>query len=202
MEGGTRVIGIAGPSCSGKTSVSDRLVKIIGSARCAVLRLDNYYRPLDHLPMEERAKWNFDSPDALDHERFLADLVTLLAGSPVRQPTYDFAKHTRKAETTMTTPAPYAIAEGTLLYHWPEIRDRIELRVYLHADPEECLQRRIERDVLERGRDEPGVRRQWEETVWPMHRAYLLPTRQWAHLALESADPDEAARTIVAHIGA
>lgn len=194
------VIGIGGPSGSGKTTVADELRRRLGGERCAVVRVDDYYRDLVHLPLEQRAAWNFDAPDAIEHERVIADLEALAMGLAILSPVYCFVTHTRTAKTHAVAPAPVIIVEGTLALHWRELRDMMGVRAYVHADERVCFERRMRRDVGERGRDPDGVRLQWQETVWPMHALYVLPSRAYADITLDGNDPTGAAGDLERHV--
>jgi uridine kinase len=193
---GRLVIGIAGPSGSGKTTVADALARRLGPAGCAVVRVDDYYRELAHLPIEQRARWNFDAPDAIEHELLIADVEALIQGRAISSPVYSFSEHTRTGETRSVAPAAHIIVEGILALHWRELRDMMDLRVYVHADERVCLERRMRRDIEERGRDPDGVLRQWQETVWPMHVLYVLPTRAYADMVLDGNDAQAGAETL------
>jgi len=192
------LIGIAGPSCSGKSEVSRRLARIL---RAPVLAIDHYYRDLKHLSLEERAATNFDSPDSLDSELVAAHVEALAAGKPVDQPTYDFAHHTRAAAVERIQPAEYVLVEGLFALSWPEVRARLDFAVYIFADHETCLARRVFRDVRERGRTEQSVRAQYELTVRPMADLHVAPTVQYADLVLAGIAPvKQSVYTILLYI--
>jgi uridine kinase len=180
------LIGIAGPSCSGKSEVARRLGRIL---RAPILALDHYYRDLKHIPFEERVKTNFDAPEALDSELILAHALRLKEGHAVEQPTYDFAQHVRASGVERILPAPFVILEGLFALYWPELRRLLECKVYISASHDVCLARRIDRDVRERGRTEDSVRAQYEATVRPMCERYVEPTREYADLVLSGTDP-------------
>jgi uridine kinase len=178
------LIGVAGPSCSGKSEVS-RLVA--GILHAPVFGLDAYYFDLAHLPMEERVKVNFDSPDSMDATRLVADVQSLASGHTVDKPVYDFAAYTPSARTERVEPAEYVIVEGLFALHWPALRDLLDLKIFLQASHDVCLARRLERDVRERGRTPECVRQQYESNVRPMCDLYVRPTLEYADVVLDGA---------------
>jgi uridine kinase len=189
------LIGIAGPSCSGKTEVARRLSRIL---RAPIVALDHYYKDLRHLPFEERARVNFDSPEALDHELIVAQAQALKHGDAIEKPTYDFTQHLRAPATERIESAAYVILEGLFALYWEEVRNLLNLGIYITASHEVCLARRIFRDVRERGRTEESVRQQYRETVQPMCEAYVAPTSQYARIVLSGTDPvKQSVRTIL-----
>lgn len=190
------VVGIGGPSGCGKTTVAETLRQRLGAKHCTIVRMDDYYRDLAYLPLEQRAVWNFDAPDAIEHELLIAHVEALILGETVRSPVYSFVTHTRTAETHRVAPTPVIVVEGTLALHWRELRDRMDVRAYVHADEALCFERRLRRDTGERGRDPEGVRQQWQATVWPMHVLYVLPSRAYADIVLDGSDPAAAAMTL------
>jgi uridine kinase len=192
------LIGIAGPSCSGKSEVSRRLGRIL---RAPTLVLDHYYRDLKYIGFEERLKTNFDHPDSLDSE-FLRDHVRALKeGRSIEQPTYDFKQHIRAAATETIHSAQFVLVEGLFALHWPEIRDLLDLKIYIEAEHDVCLTRRIFRDVRERGRTEASVREQYESTVREMCNCYVAPTKAYADLTLSGVAPvKQSVYTILIYI--
>jgi uridine kinase len=192
------VAGIAGPSCSGKTSLAVRLVERLapGAAR---LPLDAYYRDLSDLPPELRATNNFDHPDAVDRDLLLRQVAALAAGEPIEMPVYRFASHTRAPHGIPTAPPRLLIVEGLFALYWDELLDLLHARVYVDCDESTCLARRLRRDVLERGRTAESVRAQFERSVRPMGRRFVLPTRSRATLVVDGAgDPEVALARILA----
>lgn len=176
------VILIAGMSGSGKSELAASLRHLLGDA--AVLHLDGYYLPLTHLSWDERAQMNFDHPGALDWPLMREHLAELKAGRTVEVPVYNFALHNRELYTHTLRPGAFVIAEGLLGLHDPHLRALAGLTVYVDTPPEVCLRRRVARDVAERSRTETSVREQWEHTVWPMAREYILPSRRWAAITV------------------
>ncbi|MBI3210050.1 MAG: uridine kinase [Candidatus Solibacter usitatus] len=183
-----RVIGIAGPSCSGKGTLTHWL-----AARLAadVLPLDAYYFPLDDKTVEERARVNFDHPESIDHELLLRHLSHVLEGRTVERPVYDFARHTRKAETISLSPTPFLILEGLFALHWEPLRKLQFASVYIDAPDRVCLDRRLDRDQRERGRSAESILEQYRATVQPMRAAYIDPDTRYAGLVVDGTQPVE-----------
>jgi uridine kinase len=182
------LIGIAGPSCAGKTELSRRLATLLPAP---ILPLDGYYFDLAHLSPAERAQRNFDTPEVFDQSLFLQHLKALAQGRGISRPVYDFAAHVRTGRVEIVTPAPFLVVEGLLLFHWEEVRKLLSLRVYVDLDEPSCLERRLLRDVKERGRAPESVRRQFAETVRPMAEKYIYPTRSFADLLVRGDAPVE-----------
>jgi uridine kinase len=189
MKATPHIIGIAGPSGSGKTELARWLARALDGA--AVLALDNYYRKMDHLALAERARSNFDEPSALEWELLFENLKELAAGRTVEIPAYDFARHTRKAEPATVAPGKFIVVEGLFTLHWPEVRSVLDTKVFVRTDPEVCFRRRLERDVVERGRTPESVRNQWEATVRPGAEAYIWPTERFADVVVSGEQPLE-----------
>lgn len=182
------LIGIAGPSCAGKTELARRLAAELNAP---VLPLDSYYRDLAHLPFEQRARMNFDVPEALDEELITQHVSLLSLGMEIDAPVYDFARHTRSPQTQRVRPGRFAILEGLFTLHWEAVRRMLHVKIYVGAPEEICLARRLERDVRERGRTPESVREQFHSTVAPMARMHILPTSAFADLILSGAAPIE-----------
>jgi uridine kinase len=167
------VCGICGGSGAGKTTLTHRLVTELGADETCVLGFDAYYRDLSHLPFAERSRQNYDHPDSLDHELFAHHLDQLRIGRDIEVPVYDFATHTVTGRFTRLEARPTVLVEGILLLTFAEIAERLDLTVFLDISEEIRLARRVRRDVVERGRDADDVRRQFAETVAPMHDLYV-----------------------------
>jgi len=192
------VIAIAGPSCSGKTSVARELAKTVPAT---IFSLDAYYHDLSTLSLEERAAFNFDHPDSLDAHMLSRHLHELAQGHEVTRPVYDFATHTRSYQTETLVPKNYLIVEGLFTLYWDFIRDIYSTKVFMEATHNVCLPRREARDVVERGRTPESVHRQYATTVQPMADQFILPTRQYADLVLSGSQPvGESAAAVLAHI--
>jgi uridine kinase len=186
-----RAIGITGPSGSGKTTVAHALVDKLGDASACSLSLDSYYHDLSHLPFEERKTVNFDAPDAFESELLIEQIDILLSGKPVQIPEYSFHEHVRTVRVHELIPRRWTILEGLHAGHWPALRTRMELIVYLDVDDAECLARRLKRDVEERGRSAESVHAQYEACVRPMAEKYVHPVRTHADLVLDGTLPVE-----------
>jgi uridine kinase len=178
------VIGIAGGSGSGKSTVLRRIVEAIGAQRIALLDHDAYYRDLSELPFEERASFNFDHPDALETDLMRAHLDALLAGEAIQKPIYDFKKHVRTGLTKRVEPRAVIIVEGILVLAEPLLRERMDIKLYVDAEADVRLMRRIRRDMLERGRSIESVLEQYERTVRPMHLEFVEPARRQADVII------------------
>jgi uridine kinase len=175
------VIGIAGGTGAGKTTVARLVARSVGDSATRV-PLDNYYEDLSHLPFEEREEVNYDHPSAFEWELVREQLSSLLDGSTIDMPTYDFEIHNRTDETTRVEPTDIVIIEGIFALYDDEVREMCDLRLYVETDADVRILRRIERDVIERGRDLEGVIDQYLSTVKPMHEQFVEPTRNHADL--------------------
>lgn len=176
------VLGVAGGSGSGKTSVVDKIVQDVGAERVAVLRHDRYYRDMGHLPPDERLLVNVDHPSAFDDDLFIEHVRSLAGGRAVDSPRYDYATFTRLEGCDRVEPRPVVLVEGILLFASPRIREIIDVKVYVDADADLRLLRRLRRDVLQRGRTVEDVITQYERTVHPMHLEFVEPSKRWADL--------------------
>jgi uridine kinase len=181
---GPLVIGIAGGTGSGKTTVAHKLAAAIPDGRCVVIEHDAYYRDQGHLPPAERAAINFDHPSALDSGLLAEHLVALRAGRSIDQPLYDFVTHTRREETRRVDPAPVIVVEGILVFVEQLVRDLLDVKVFVDTDADIRLMRRIRRDLEQRGRSFASVRDQYYATVRPMHIEYVEPSKRWADLII------------------
>ena len=175
------VIGIAGGTGAGKTTVARLVGRSVGDAVTRI-PLDNYYEDLSHLPFEEREAVNYDHPSAFEWGLVRDQLSSLLDGSPIEMPTYDFAVHNRTAETTRVEPTDIVIIEGIFALYDDAVRELCDLRLYVETDADVRILRRIERDVIDRGRDLEGVIDQYLSTVKPMHEQFVEPTKKHADL--------------------
>jgi len=199
MRNRSFTIAIAGGSGSGKTSLTRALVDVLGEQRCAVLDHDSYYRDLSRQPLAVRAATNFDHPDSLENDLLARQLAALQAGRTIERPRYDFTTHTRTAQTDRVEPRPVVICEGILLLAVPELRNAFDLRIYLDTPADIRVLRRLQRDVVERGRTIPSVVKQYLDSVRPMHELYVEPARRTANLILDwRQSANEQARHILA----
>lgn len=179
------LIGIAGPSCAGKSYLSQH---ITGELDAALLHLDSYYTDLSHLSIVQRAHQNFDSPDALDAALFIEHVRELSKGRAIEKPLYDFTIHSRKKETERIEPRPFIIVEGLFALYWEDVRKLLGTKVYVDLGEDICLERRIERDIRERGRTRESVLEQYHTTVAPMAKRYVYPTRQFGDVVIVGND--------------
>lgn len=191
------VIGIAGGSGSGKTTVLRRIMEAFGRGRIALLEHDAYYRDLSHLPFEERARFNFDHPDALETDLMVAHIDCLLAGEPIEKPTYDFTTHSRRAETETVYPHPVIIIDGILVLAEPELRRRMDIKLYVDTPDDVRLIRRIQRDLHERGRDIESILEQYQRTVRPMHLEFVEPSKRVADVIIPRGGHNRVALDMV-----
>lgn len=188
------LVGIAGGTASGKSTLARRLVAYAGSHNAAVMELDWYYRCQAQIGVEERARANYDHPDALEFPLLVEHLTMLRAGKPIVCPSYDFTLHTRDPlRTNVIEPYPVILVEGILLLVKPEVRTLFDRTLFTVASDEERLQRRLERDVKERGRTRESIRAQWQETVHPMHKQFCEPSRAFADTIIENCGGSDAA---------
>ena len=185
------IIGIAGGSGSGKSTFTNRIKNYFGD-EVVVLYHDNYYRRQDGIPFEKRVKVNYDHPDSLETDLMVEHLKMLKAGKVVDCPVYDYSQHNRSDQTIRIEPKPVILVEGILLLADERVRDLLDIKVYVEADADERILRRISRDVKERGRDLDGIIAQYLTTVKPMHYLYVEPTRAKADIVINSGKNDVA----------
>jgi uridine kinase len=174
------VIGVAGGSGSGKTTVSEAILERVGRDRIAYLQHDSYYKDRSQLPPKERARANFDHPDALESELLAGHLAALKAGQSVEVPLYDFTTHTRQSETARVEPRKVVLVEGILIFAEKALRELMDIRVFVDTDADVRFIRRLQRDISERGRSVESVIRQYTETVRPMHLEFVEPSKRYA----------------------
>lgn len=187
------LIALAGPSCSGKTSLAAALARSLPGAPHGVLSTDAYYRDLGRLPLHERAAANFDAPEAFDWPLLRQHVRRLASGEAVEVPVYDFTIHARAPHQVQRVLAtPFVIVEGLYALYDPEVRACCTVLAWVEVPEEVCLARRIARDVAERGRTEACVREQFAATVSPMYRRHIAPTRHYADVVLDGLVPTEA----------
>ncbi len=180
------VLGIAGCSGSGKTTLAKELASTLDAT---LFPLDWYYRDLSQFPLDDRHKQNFDHPDSLESELFIAHIRSLAEGHAIGRPRYDFSTHSRVPDTfDEIAPRPFVVVEGILALHYPDLRPLFDLAVYVDAPHEVCLARRIHRDVRERGRTEGSVRAQFEATAYPMAVQYVLPSQTHANVTVSGCE--------------
>jgi uridine kinase len=178
------LIGIAGGTGSGKTTVARRIYESLHLDAAVFLDHDSYYKELGHLTLEERSRVNYDHPESLDTELFLEHLGELIAGRPIEKPVYDFTRHTRAAQTVRAEPRDVVLADGILLFTEPRVREMFDLKIFVDAEPDVRFIRRMRRDIEERGRALDTVIEQYLSTVRPMHFEFVEPTKRYADIIL------------------
>ena len=178
------IIGVAGGTGSGKTTVSNSILERVGSDQISYIQHDHYYRDRSHLPLEERGKINFDHPDSLENELLARHLKILKGGQAVEVPQYDFTTHVRKPETTRVEPRRVILVEGILIFSLKALRDLMDIKVFVDTDADIRLIRRIRRDMTERGRTLESVIRQYTESVRPMHLEFVEPSKRYADIII------------------
>lgn len=180
------MVGISGASGSGKTTLAAELARIMGGLHFS---LDTYYRDLSHLPMEQRARVNFDDPAMMELPLLAADIEALSQGRPILRAGYSFAEYIRlPEESELVRPGPLVVVEGLFALYFLELRPFYHLSVYVDTSDDLCFQRRLKRDIEERGRDPESVRRQYEATVRPCGLAFVRPLADVADLSIDGAD--------------
>ena len=179
------VIGVAGGTGSGKSTFTNRIKREFGND-VTVIYFDNYYRRRDDMSLEERKLVNYDHPDALETDLLIENVTKLINGIAVDEPVYDFTVHNRSDKIRHVEPSRILIIEGILALHDQRLRNLMDIKVYVEADADERILRRVIRDVRDRGRDLEGIARQYLTTVKPMHYAYVEPTRYLADLVINS----------------
>lgn len=195
------IIGIAGGTGSGKTTAAKKIVEGLPTGDAVLIQHDWYYNDLGGLTYEERARVNFDEPAALDNELLATHLSALHEGVAIDAPQYDFKHHQRRAESLPIEPARIVVVEGILLFAVDALREQFDLLLFVDTDDDIRLMRRIKRDILQRGRDIDSIQRQYYETVRPMHRLHVSPTRSYAHLIIpEGGENRQAVDVIVGRL--
>ena len=177
-------MGIAGGSCSGKTTVVNTLVEAFEGS-VSTIAFDSYYRDQGHMTLDERAQVNYDHPDSLDVELFVSDIQSLRDGSSIDTPIYDFSTHTRSNESKIVAPSDLVVLDGILLLAFPEVTNLLDLAVFIKASEEIRFSRRIPRDIQERGRTAEQSSAQFKETVQPMHKRFVAPSICHADLIID-----------------
>jgi uridine kinase len=178
------IVGVAGGSGSGKTTVVRRIIESIGDDQVTVLEHDRYYRDRNDLRLEERAALNYDHPDSLETDLLVRHLYELRAGRPVHVPEYDFARHARQADTATVLPRKAIIVEGILIFTDAALRALMDVKVFVDADGDTRFIRRLQRDISERGRTVPSVIEQYLGTVKPMHLEFVEPSKRYADIII------------------
>lgn len=197
------VVGVAGGTASGKTTVSRRIWEAVGRERIAYIQHDNYYKDQSHLTPEDRALTNYDHPDSLESSLMVSHLRELRAGRPVDIPMYDFSIHNRSKETLRVNPAKVILVEGILIFVEPALRDLMDMCIFVDTDADIRFIRRLRRDMVERGRSLDSVVKQYLATVRPMHMEFVEPSKRYADVIVpQGGDNRVAMEMIVSRIQA
>jgi uridine kinase len=191
------IILIGGGTGSGKTTVAKRIMERLGSEKCVMLPMDNYYRDMSHIPLEERKKYNYDHPDMIEHTLIVKHVKELLTGKAIELPDYDFTLYTRTGNSTKIQPKPILLIEGIFALYYDELRALADLKIYVDTEGDERFIRRLQRDIFERGRTIESVIDQYLNTVKPMHDAYVEPTKKLADIIMPRGGYNEKAIEVV-----
>jgi len=191
------IVGVAGGSGSGKTTVVRRIVDSLGSDEVTVLDHDRYYRDRNDLRLEERAALNYDHPDALETDLMVRHVQELKSGRAVQVPKYDFARHARLPETELFSPRRAIIVEGILVFTSPELRQLMDVKVFVDTDSDTRFIRRLQRDVADRGRTMESVIEQYQGTVKPMHLEFVEPSKRYADVIIPEGGDNQVAVDMV-----
>jgi uridine kinase len=190
-------LGIAGGSGSGKSTIAHAILAALPGGAGVLLEQDHYYRPQAHLSPEDREKVNYDHPDALEVEMLLGHIDALKGGTAIERPTYDFTRHDRAAVGVQIPPARVIIVEGILVLAEPRLRERFDVKLFVDTDPDIRLMRRIRRDLEHRGRTFAHVRKQYYESVRPMHLAFVEPSKRFADLIVPEGGQNKVALDMI-----
>ena len=191
------IIGIAGGTGCGKTTVVNTILNELPEGEVGVISQDSYYKDTSHLSYDERIKINFDHPRSIDFELLEAHLKELKKGNSIDQPVYSFVKHNRTGDTISTNPRKVMIVEGILILTNPEIRELFDIKIFVHADSDERLIRRLKRDITERGRDIDEVLSRYQTTLKPMHQQFIEPMKEYADIIIPNNKYNTVAVDIV-----
>ena len=191
------IIGIGGGTGCGKTTVVNTILQELPEGEVGVISQDSYYKDTSHLSFEERVKINFDHPRSIDFELLEQHLKELKEGKSVNQPVYSFVKHNRTGDVIVTQPRKVMIVEGILILSHPEIRDLFDIKIFVHADSDERLIRRLKRDITERGRDIDEVLNRYQNTLKPMHQQFIEPMKEYADIIIPNNKYNTVAVDIV-----
>jgi len=191
------VLGVAGGSGSGKTTVARSILDAVGQERIAFLEQDSYYRDIEWQSEAELLHHNFDHPGALDNDLLVSHVAALKAGHAIEVPIYDFVRHRRTPRTRRVEPRPVVLLEGILIFAEPALRDLLDFKVFVDTDSDIRLIRRLRRDMSERGRTVQDVLRQYLETVRPMHQEFVEPSKRWADVIIPEGGENRVALEMV-----
>lgn len=191
------IIGIAGGTGCGKTTVVNQILNELPEGEVGVISQDSYYKDTSHLSYDERVKINFDHPRSIDFELLESHLKILRDGEAIDQPVYSFVKHNRTGDTVRTQPRKVMIVEGILILTNPELREMFDIKIFVHADSDERLIRRLKRDISERGRDINEVLTRYQNTLKPMHQQFIEPMKEYADIIIPNNKYNTVAVDIV-----
>ncbi|RSK39264.1 uridine kinase [Mangrovimonas spongiae] len=191
------IIGIAGGTGCGKTTVVNQILDQLPEGQVGILSQDSYYKDTSHLNYDERVKINFDHPRSIDFELLEEHLKELKKGNNIKQPVYSFVKHNRTGDSIITKPRKVMIVEGILILTNPELRDMFDIKIFVHADSDERLIRRLKRDIAERGRDINEVLSRYQNTLKPMHQQFIEPMKEYADIIIPNNKYNTVAIDIV-----
>lgn len=194
------IIGIAGGTGCGKTTVVNQILNELPEGEVGIISQDSYYKDTTHLSYEERININFDHPRSIDFDLLENHLKELKKGNSVHQPVYSFVKHNRTGDTMVTHPRKVMIVEGILILTHPELRKMFDIKIFVHADTDERLIRRLKRDISERGRDLDEVLSRYQNTLKPMHEQFIEPTKEYADIIIPNNKYNTVAIDIVRSI--
>jgi uridine kinase len=185
------VIGICGGTGSGKTTIAERIIAALPDSSVLVLQQDHYYKDFPHLPLDQRAKQNFDHPDSVDSALFVEHVRRLRAGQAIERPVYDFTQHRRSQRTVRLEPRPALIIEGILIFENRHLRELMDIKIFVDTDADLRFIRRLNRDMSERGRSLESVVNQYLATVRPMHMEFIEPSKRYADVIIPEGGYNE-----------
>ncbi|MCD6332144.1 MAG: uridine kinase [Bacteroidales bacterium] len=194
------IVGIAGGTGCGKTTVVNKLIAALGAGQIVLMPQDSYYRDNSHLPLEERQKLNFDHPDAIEWDLLIRHLNALKEGKTIPQPIYSYLTCTRSDETVEVRPKKVILVEGILILTHPGLRKLLDIKVFVDADPDDRLARVIHRDLLERDRSVEKVLERYENTVKPMHLEFIDPSKRYADLIIPQGGQNKVGIRVLASL--
>jgi uridine kinase len=193
----TLTIGICGGTGSGKTTITNRLTEVLSEESVLLLQQDHYYKDTPHLPLEERAKQNFDHPDSVDTQLLISHVRALREGHAIERPVYDFTQHRRLPATVHLEPRPALIVEGILIFENPALRNLCDIKIFVDTEADLRFIRRLRRDIRERGRTVESVIDQYMATVRPMHMEFVEPSKRYADVIIPEGGYNEVGIDLV-----
>jgi len=191
------VIGISGGTGSGKTTITDRIISALSEESVVVLQQDHYYKDLPQMPLDERAKQNFDHPDSIDTPLLVEHMRALREGRAIERPVYDFTKHRRSGKTVRLEARPAVILEGILIFENMALRELMDIKIFVDTDADLRFIRRLRRDITERGRTMESVVEQYYSTVRPMHMEFIEPSKRYADVIIPEGGHNEVGIDLV-----